>query len=159
MPEDNLLTVNIARFPYKVLAANSRKPKYKNGKCTNKNLLNKPRFKTINTQKMYSGFNSPHERTMIVNGIKDDFRPKMQTQLPESLPTPLKIKLTMFDVPGNYDLDNRAWLYFKCFQDLVVEQEVIPDDNISYITANEYQFAPVTSAEDRLMRFSFYTNE
>lgn len=151
----HLQTIYIPKFPYRILIANSRKPKYKNGRCTNKNLLSKPRYKKINTQQMYSGFNSHHERKTVVDGIKAHFQPRIEAQSQE-ITGPVHIKLRLYDVPGDWDLDNKSWLYFKCFQDCLHKVGVIRDDNIYNITGNSYEFVPVDDQEDRAMNFEFY---
>jgi hypothetical protein len=60
---------------------------------------------------------------------------------------------------GGWDLDNKSWIYFKAFQDLLVEQSIIPDDSVNYITGNEYLFQSVNSQENRSMDFYIYKDE
>jgi hypothetical protein len=154
--------VKIPKFPTHVLTAKTRKPKYnKKGKCTNKNLLYKPKYSKINTNKLYSGYGSYHERITIVAGIKEAFRPKIQSQMNPVDQNPIKILMEIQDVKGKgeWDLDNKAWIYFKAFQDLLVEQGIIPDDSVTYVTGNEYLFSPVDHVDDRQMAFYLQSDE
>lgn len=156
-----LAKVTIPKFVKKVLSSKRRKTKYKNGKITNKSTAGKPKYLKINTQNFYSGYGSYHERISIMNGIKDNFRPFIENNLPVIEDLPVIIHMGMYDTLGqaNWDLDNKAWVYFKAFQDLLTEQEKIPDDNISYITGNHYTFYPVDKENDRKLIFQFLLDD
>jgi hypothetical protein len=62
----------------------------------------------------------------------------------------------MFDVPGkaDWDLDNK-WIYLKVFQDLLVGEGIIPDDNIKYVSkAASMEFFPVQDEGERKLVFT-----
>ena len=62
----------------------------------------------------------------------------------------------MFDVPGkaDWDLDNK-WIYLKVFQDLLVQEKIIVDDNIKYVSkAASMEFFPVKTEEERKLVFT-----
>lgn len=112
--------------------------------------VNKPRIKKINGQELYSGNMPPHLRSKIVNCIKEQFQGVVRKCNPLS-EFPIAITGELHTIPGamNWDLDNQ-WIYHKCFQDALVAAEIIPDDNIFYITqAPAFSYHPVERLEDR----------
>ena len=130
--------------------------------------VNTPRMRKINGQEFYSGVTRPALRVKIVNAIKDSFRPYIQ-DLPRFKEFPIQIECCFYDIPGraDWDLDNK-WIYCKVFQDLLVQEGKLPDDNIKYVSkAAAMEFYPVESEEERQLVFhikddtrlhrSFYT--
>ncbi len=112
--------------------------------------VNKPRIKKINGQELYSGNMPPHLRSKIVGVMKDHFIEHLKHCKPV-LEFPIAITAELHTVPGilNWDLDNQ-WIYHKCFQDALVSAQIIPDDNIFYITqAPAFSYTPVERLEDR----------
>ena len=66
----------------------------------------------------------------------------------------------MYDVAGkaDWDLDNK-WIYLKVFQDLIVNEKLIPDDNIKYVSkAASMEFFPVETTEERKLVFTITTD-
>ena len=119
--------------------------------------VNTPRMKKINGQDFYAGSTRPVMRVKIVNAIKDAFRPYLRKvrKIPKDK-FPIQISCAMFDVPGkaDWDLDNK-WIYLKVFQDLIVQEKIIPDDNIKYVSkAASMEFFPVENEEDRKLVFT-----
>lgn len=120
----------------------------------NSRSVNTPRFKTINGQEFYAGLAKPVIRVKIVNAIKDSFRPYVQP-LPKLKQFPVQFFCEYHDVPGkaDWDLDNK-WIYLKVFQDLLVNEGKMPDDNIKYVSrAASMEYVPVESEEDRKLVF------
>ncbi len=118
-----------------------------------------PRFKKINGQLFYQGPDSPFLRQKIVSQIKESFK-KYVKGTPPIKALPVQIDMEMHDVVGskNWDLDN-TWIYFKCFQDVLVDQGVLPDDNILFVTkAAAPEFFPVQEEEDRKLVFTITTD-
>jgi len=118
--------------------------------------VNTPRYKKINGQDFYAGSTRPVMRVKIVNAIKDSFRPYLckVRKIPKDK-YPIQITCAMFDLPGkaNWDLDNK-WIYLKVFQDLLVNEGIILDDNIQYISkAASMEFWPIEDEEDRKLVF------
>jgi hypothetical protein len=112
--------------------------------------VNKPRIKKINGQELYSGNMPPHLRSKIVAVLKQHFEDHLRKCNPLS-DFPIAVEAELYTVPGamNWDLDNQ-WIYHKCFQDALVSQNIIPDDNIFYITkAPAFSYHPVERLEDR----------
>ena len=119
--------------------------------------VNTPRMKKINGQDFYAGSTRPVMRVKIVNAIKDSFRPYLykMRRIPRDK-FPIQISCAMFDVPGkaDWDLDNK-WIYLKVFQDLLVGEGIIPDDNIKYVSkAASMEFFPVETEEERKLVFT-----
>jgi len=134
----------------------------------NARTVNTPRVKKINGQEFYSGITRPIIRVKIVNGIKDSFRPYLK-EMPKIKSFPIKIHCEFHDIPGraDWDLDNK-WIYCKVFQDLLVQEGKLPDDNIKFVSqAAAMEYYPVENEEDRKLVFhimsdnrthhSFYT--
>jgi len=127
------------------------------GECVvaNPRTIGKPKYITINGQALYNARMSPHIRSKIVNAVKDSFTPYLSGVNP-IIQLPVRISLKLHDTirQANWDLDNQ-WLYNKCFQDLIVKQGIIPDDDIKYITAaGAPEFVPVDNEQDRKLVFT-----
>lgn len=121
----------------------------------NERVAGTPKIIPISGRAIYSGW---HERIRIkvVGAIKDFYRPIVQRLQPVSIQHfPLRIRMELHTPPRNmeWDLDN-LWIYSKCFQDLLKDEGVIPNDSIRYITlppAPEYY--PVSEDDDRKIIF------
>ena len=112
-----------------------------------------PRYVAIRGNMLYAGLHE-HVRMLIINGIKDNFRPCVDKLEPIDI-FPIHINAELHTVPGlrNWDVDN-LWIYIKAFQDLLIENRIIPDDSVRYITkAPGFEFFPVSNAVDRKMIF------
>lgn len=112
--------------------------------------INKPRIKKINGQELYSGNMPPHLRSKIVSVLKEHFMEAL-CKCNRIEHFPIAIEAELYTIPGamNWDLDNQ-WIYHKCFQDALVANHIIPDDNIFYITkAPAFSYHPVDRLEDR----------
>ena len=133
-----------------------------NGECiaANPRTIGKPKYITINGQALYNARMSPHIRSKVVNSVKDSFIPYMKdVKKIENLP--VRISLKMYDTirQANWDLDNQ-WLYNKCFQDLLVKLEIIPDDDIRYVTKSAApEFVPVDNESQRKLVFTIESEE
>lgn len=138
-----------------------------------------PRFIRINAQDFYAGFASPHMRGKVINEIKHNMLPYLR-DLPviDSASYPIRIELEIVDCVKNYtdrategagtrwDLDNRAYPYFKSFLDLLVtgtigetryfEPKLIDDDRLHVTGSGGALFTPVENFEDRMLRFHIY---
>jgi hypothetical protein len=119
--------------------------------------VNTPRMKKINGQDFYAGNTRPVMRVKVVNAIKDAFRPYLRKvrKIPKDK-FPIQISCAMYDVAGkaDSDLDNK-WIYLKVFQDLIVNEKLIPDDNIKYVSkAASMEFFPVETTEERKLVFT-----
>jgi len=113
-----------------------------------------PRFKKINGQDFYKGVDSPFTRSKIVSQIKAFFKEHVKG-IPPVTYLPVQIDLELHDVVGTktWDLDN-LWIYNKCMQDVLVDEGVLPEDNIMYVTkAAAPEFFPVESEEQRKLVF------
>lgn len=92
-----------------------------------------PKYWQINNQSIYNGGLHPQVRAGYVNKIKDFIRPYL-SKLKPFTEFPLRIELTIYSKEMKTDLDNKGSLFFKCFQDLLTKEGIIPDDSIEYIT-------------------------
>jgi hypothetical protein len=82
--------------------------------------VGKKRIMKISGQAIYAGLDSPFTRTKITTQIKESFLPYVSS-LPVIDDYPLSLTFTILDAieKGRWDLDNRIWLYVKCFNDLM----------------------------------------
>ena len=138
------------------LCTNDGQPIIRNAKS-----VNTPRMKKINGQDFYAGNTRPVMRVKVVNAIKDAFRPYLRKvrKIPRDK-FPIQISCAMYDVAGkaDWDLDNK-WIYLKVFQDLIVNEKLIPDDNIKYVSkAASMEFFPVETTEERKLVFTITTD-
>ena len=108
----------------------------------NAGVVNKPRMLKINGQQLYSGNMNPMLRSKVVNVIKNFFH--VYTSGLDSLEVPVRIEADLYAplAAKNWDLDNQ-WIYHKCFLDSLVKNNVLPDDNVMFVTqAPAFRFFP-----------------
>lgn len=124
-----------------------------------------PRYKVINGQQFYKGALHSAERRKIIEAIKEDIRQHLDRVVPiDKDHYPVQIKVEVYDQILDpeikdqlWDLDNRFYPYQKAFQDILVEEGIIPEDNIMYITSPPSpQFIPVDRASERALVFKIY---
>lgn len=87
----------------------------------------------ISGQDIYHGIPS-WERSEMNHYLKDFYRPIIRSQLKRITKYPLIIDFKMYTtVDGVWDPSN-MWIYGKVFEDALVEEGIIRDDQNSYIT-------------------------
>lgn len=112
-----------------------------------------PNIMRISGNEIYARMHE-RKRMIIVAAIKKDFTKYLPSEL--GLKLPMKITIELYTTPKicNWDLDN-MWIYNKCFQDLLIDRGLIPDDNVRYITLpGAPRFFPVVDEADRRMVFT-----
>lgn len=135
----------------------------KNGDLVLKNprVAGKPKFVQIKGNDFYSGFSTPHQRIMVVNAIKDNFREYFKqvspiTDYPVYLQFKIHNEMILKKSKGknlSQDLDNQAFAYVKSSQDLMKEVKIILDDNLAYIRKVSYEF--IDSKDKKLEIFAY----
>jgi hypothetical protein len=140
--------------------------------------LSKTKYRKINGQSIYVGMN-PHIRAKLMNEIHNFLRQYIKKTW--DLKPPVKIKLE-FHAPVNYgsvrrikdkktgesriswkppeigyvptwDADNQ-WIWGKAFNDVLVQEGILIDDNISQIKASgEVEWISVDHFDDRKLVF------
>jgi hypothetical protein len=126
----------------------------------NPRVVGTPRLKKVNGQDFYKGTDSPHIRSKVVNELKSFLKTFVQGIDPVTS-YPVQIRLEMHDVigVGNWDLDN-LWIYNKCMQDVLVDQGILAEDNVMYVTAAAApEFYPVNDEKDRKLVFKIYEDD
>jgi hypothetical protein len=126
----------------------------------NPRVVGTPRLKKVNGQDFYKGTDSPHIRSKVVNELKSFLKTFVQGIDPVTS-YPVQIRLEMHDVigVGNWDLDN-LWIYNKCMQDVLVDQGILAEDNVMYVTAAAApEFYPVDDEKDRKLVFKIYKDD
>lgn len=119
--------------------------------------VGKPKFEKINGQDFYSGFGSPFTRNTMVKEIKAFFS-KHVKDLPPIVQFPIQFECELHTTIDNadWDLDN-LWIYTKCFQDVLVEHKIIPDDNIQFVTKPAApEFFPIKDTKNRKLVYTIY---
>jgi hypothetical protein len=112
-----------------------------------------PNIMRISGNEIYARMHE-RKRMAIVKAIKNDMRPCFPKKLGLELPIMIDIELYTTPKYCNWDLDN-LWIYNKCFQDLLVDEKLIPEDNILNITkAGAPRYIPVVHERDRRMIFT-----
>lgn len=135
-----------------------------------------PKVVVINSQNLYSGTMNEFERIKIVTAIKESFLPYVKTLNPIK-DYPIKVSLEIQDTIVNefggarWDLDNRGYLYFKCFMDLITTGKtgitdkegnrltrmapILIDDSSMYVTGvGGLTFTPIENSKDRKLIFT-----
>ena len=95
-----------------------------------------PGYQSIAGNEIYARMHE-RKRMMIVDALKNHFKEHISAKvnsIPEDM-FPLSISMEIHSSYGvaDWDLDN-LWIYHKCFQDSLKDLELIPDDNVLYIT-------------------------
>jgi Holliday junction resolvase RusA-like endonuclease len=133
--------------------------------ATNKPLIKNP--KTVGTPKyiqikgntIYAGIGGFINRMIIINGIKNNFRPNFINKTPIKQ-FPIHLEFIMYNELNlknqlkkgktkSQDLDNVFNLYIKASQDLMKNVGLIPDDDLRYIRSTSYKF--IDSKEKKLI--------
>lgn len=112
-----------------------------------------PKTSSIAGNDSYSGWH-PHLRMKVVATIKDYFRKYVKTLEPLThLPVHIEMELHCPPRDCSWDLDN-MWLYNKCFQDVLRDEGIVPDDNILSITKSAApEYFPCCGEEERKIVF------
>src|SRR3990167_922785 len=148
--------VVIPQYAEHVVLSKSRRPSYKiltDGRrvLTNPRTAGKPRLWKINGQSLFQqmGF---HKRSFVIKKLKEYLWSFVDKQLPIIDKYPIRIELLMYNVidKGDWDIDNRSWPFFKCFQDVMVATGKIPDDNCHIIDdTGRCRFIPISDSAKR----------
>lgn len=92
-----------------------------------------PNYEPVSGNRFSSGM---HHRTRmtLIEGIKDFYRPFVQQMEPfTDFPIMVVWEFHTKIKEPNFDMSN-FWFYYKYFEDTMVDEEIIPDDNVKYVT-------------------------
>lgn len=92
-----------------------------------------PRKWVINGQAIYNGTIKHHVRNNYLNKIKELITPWIVEDVYPIIEFPLQIELFIFANEMSVDCDNKGYIYHKIFQDILVINRIIPDDNSKFI--------------------------
>lgn len=135
-----------------------------------------PRYEVLSGNKLLSGYGSHHMRNMLVNAMKDFYRPLVQEYIIKHGPItefPVQVTWDVYTDISSTDWDaSNLFFYYKYFEDSLHEKsekttykgkpllQLIPDDSIKYITwAASAKIIPVDNWDDRKFVFKFYYDE
>lgn len=120
------------------------------------------KWKVINGQKIYNGEVGKWERNTLMQTIKESYVEILKNIKPFNIKLfPITIKVEVHDMITDpickgqlWDVGNRVFPYFKGFEDALKKHNIIPDDNIMFITQSPAPiFIPVDRTEDRKLIF------
>ena len=96
----------------------------------------------------------PRIRMAMVDAIKEDFRKHLPKEI--DLRFPIQIDMDVYCPPRYCDWDiGNLWVYDKVFQDLLVDEGLLPDDSIQYVTKSSGpRYVPIVHQADRKMVFT-----
>jgi len=130
-------------------------PIYKNARS-----VGTPKFLAIKGNNIYSGFGGYHNRVLIIDAIKSNFKPFFKNKKIENFPIHLEfvfydeLNLTTSKTKNQtQDLDNLSTLYIKASQDLMKAEGIIPDDNLMFIRKITTEF--IESSHKKLVIKAF----
>jgi hypothetical protein len=106
--------------------------------------VNTPNLVAINGQLIYNNQFSGVERSLYIQLIKKVLKPFIIKITPIT-EFPIKFTCTVFREfgRGDWDLDN-LWIYTKVIQDLMVDEKIIPEDNVKYISQSMgFKYVPI----------------
>jgi hypothetical protein len=130
-------------------------------KIANPQAAGTPRYEALSGNSLMTGYGSYHTRNKITEELKKFYRKPVRNQLKPIKFFPLIITWDFYTTLGeaNWDLDN-MFFYWKYLQDVLVDQNIIPDDTVEYITyPPSARMVPVENWEDRKFVFKFYQDE
>lgn len=130
-------------------------------KLANPQAAGTPKYEALSGNSLMTGYGSYHTRNKITKELKDFYRPIVRKQLQTIHDFPLCITWDFHTTIGeaNWDLDN-MFFYWKYLQDVLVDEDIIPDDTIQYITyPPSARIVPVRTWEERKFVFTFFKDE
>jgi hypothetical protein len=117
----------------------------------------KPRIKFIAGNDIYEG--GRHARQRIVEAIKDNLTKHMPSSLGLKFPITIEAEFHVDPRFANWDIGN-LWIYDKVFEDVLQDVNLIPNDNILYVTkSGGARFIPVVNNKDRKIVFILREDE
>jgi hypothetical protein len=131
----------------------------------NSRVAGTPKIKIINSQEFYAGHLQDYEKGKIVTAIKESYVEYIKDVAPISPEEfPIRILVKLYDkftdaMIGNqkWDVGNRTWIYGKCFEDVLQDLKIIPDDDRRYITQAPCPlYTPLKEGETRRLEFYLY---
>jgi hypothetical protein len=123
----------------------------------NKRSIGTPKYSPINGQIFYSQKGGKFTRAKVVKFLHQYFSENID-DIPVFKDYPTVIQLNWCFPYGNQTMDNTnmSFAYVKVFEDTLVEQGKIIDDEVRYISGGLSLFTPVQNYEDRNLIFTFY---
>lgn len=126
-----------------------------------------PKWQVISGQAIYSGNMNHNIRAKVFKELKETIKPYIEN-LEEIKDVPVKIHIEVHDVikegSSLWDLDNRAYPYFKAFQDALTGnrgewESKLEDDNIMFVTDINSKFIPIDDTENRKLVINIYKED
>lgn len=139
--------------PFEFVKGRLTNTKTKEVVVKNPRVAGTPRLKKINGQDFYSGNVMPQVRAKIILEMKKFFSVHFKGIPPiEAKYFPIELEIEIHYVIKNdlFDIDNLGWVYTKVIQDVLKDENIIPEDDVRYIRkSGGCQFVPVENENDR----------
>ena len=58
-----------------------------------------------------------------------------------------------------WDLDNFAWIWIKCIQDVLQHQNIVSEDTVKHIRKVSYEYIPCETLDDRKIEVTISTSD
>jgi len=127
-------------------------------KVANPQAAGTPRYESLSGNSFMAGFNSYHIRRKLTGELKKFVKDQLRPFNPSEIP--LIITWDFYTTTGkvDWDMDN-MFFYWKYLQDVLVNENILPNDTIQYITfPPSGRLRPVKKWSDRKFVFKFYTD-
>lgn len=117
----------------------------------------KPNYEYLSGNRFTTGFGHYMVRKKIVDGLKEFYKKHIDIEPIERFPLIVEWEFhSMVTGEPNFDMSN-FWFYYKYLEDSLVDEGILPDDSIPYITgAAGPIFVPVEDWQNRKFVFHFY---
>lgn len=119
----------------------------------------KPKYKKINGRELLAGRISPVVRSRIIHEMKRFYLPYFMKK--KKIREACKIRVEIHNAigEGNQDLDNMSWILVKVLQDVLVEANILPQENVKVIKGFEVDFVPTLTKDERKLVVVIYAHE
>lgn len=119
----------------------------------------KPRYWVVNFQDIWNQKLSKQSRAVKIDKLKHVLRPYIKT-VPKIVSFPLRLEIYIYDIECPVDVSNKGAIYTKVVEDLLVNENVIPDDSAEYINCSgKVKFVKIDDSKDRKMEIRIYRSD
>jgi hypothetical protein len=137
----------------KVFRKKDNKPVIKNRKTAGE-----AKYETLAGNKFWSGYGHPTVRAKLARELKESYLKHLHQLSPfDPRDYPLIVEWEVYrPINERFDLSN-MWFYYKMLEDTLVDEGIIPDDSVFYISALKGpRIVPVETWEERKIVVRFY---
>ena len=89
----------------------------------------------------------------LLSEIKEPLKQVNPTKLP------IKIEIVYHSARHTFDLDNKSSFWLKVLLDMIKEKNVVPDDNVKFISSICSKYYPLGKKENDILEIFLYAGE